>query len=336
MRSRAFIGLAVITLCAWATAAGQAGQFSADEVRIGAADPNGPVPDPNKPWDPAQHLTATWESIYVEMSSGIYNPALLPGIRPSGPQYYLSLSARVNVVDSNGLIGLSYSPVSAQALNRNGQVVCSMPADSSLSRYYQPVRPTSVLVPGPNGTITVTTMLASHVYVSMPLDPGARLPSVLDKVVWSTNLLLTKEQKTIDVPFAVSDTWIELAPGLEILVEKAFAEEQEYEFSIRVRWRSAQADYTSRGSLFLYRDMQLPAVIVLGMDVLDDQGKPISGGTSSGNYTNVQGVMIGNNIGRGYGPACGKAKTIRYTLALGAYEKAVQFAVDNVPVPVFR
>ena len=336
MRSRAFLGLTVITLCAWATAAEQPGQFSADEVRIGAADPNGPAPDPNQPWDPAQHLTATWESVYVEMSSGIYNPALLPNMRPSGPQYFLSLSIRMNVVDSNGLIGLSYSPASAQALNRNGQAVCSMPADSSLSRYYQPVRPTSVLAMGPNGTVTVTTMLASHVYVSMPLDPGARLPSVLDKVVWSTNLLLAEEQKTIEVPFAVSDTWIELAPGLEILVEKAFAEEQEYEFSIKARWRSAQADYTSRGSVYLYREAKPVEAIVLGMDILDDQGKLIPGGTSGGNYTDVQGVMLGSNIGSGYGPACGRAKTIRYTLALGAYEKAVQFAVDSVPVPAYR
>jgi hypothetical protein len=46
--------------------------------------------------------------------------------------------------------------------------------------------------------------------------------------------------------------------------------------------------------------------------------------------------MIGNNVGSGYGPTCGNAKTIRYTLALGAYEKAVQFAVDNVPLPAYR
>jgi hypothetical protein len=336
MPSRAVIGLTVITLCAGAAAAEQPGPFSTDEVRIGAAEPNGLAPDPNQPWDPAQHLTATWEYVYAEMSSGIYNPALMPSMQPTGPQYYLSLSIRMNVVDSNGLIGLSYSPVSAQAFNRNGQAVCSMPADPTLSRYYQPVRPTSVLVTGPDGIMTVTTMLASHVYVSMPLDPGARLPSVLDKVVWSTNLLLAREQRTIDVPFAVSDTWIELAPGLEVLVEKAFAEDQEYEFSVRARWRSAQADYSSRGSIFLYRDAKPADAIVLSMDVLDDQGKPIPGGTSSGNYSNVQGVMIGNNIGNGHGPACGKAKTIRYTLALGAYEKATQFAVDNVPVPVYR
>ncbi len=336
MPSRAFIGLAVITLCAWAAAAEQPGPFSADKARIGAADPNGPALDPNQPWDPAQHLTATRESIYVEMSSGIYNPALMPTMRPSGPQYALSLSIRMNVMDSNGLIGLSYSPASAQALNRNGQVVCSMPADSFSYRYYQPVRPTSVLAMGPDGMMTVTTMLASYAFVSMPLDPGARLPAVLDKVVWSTNLLLAKEQKTIDVPFAVSDSWIELAPGLEILVEKAFAEDQEYEFSIKARWRSAQADYMSRGSIFLYRDAKPAETIVLSMDIRDDQGKPIPGGTSSGSYTSVQGVMIGNNIGSGYGPTCGKAKTFRYTLALGAYEKAVQFAVDSVPLPAYR
>jgi len=155
---------------------------------------------------------------------------------------------------------------------------------------------------------------------------------VLGRIEWSTYVLLAKETKTIDIPFATSDTWIELAPGLEILVERAFAEEEEYQFSIKARWQAAQADYTSRGSISLSRDAKPAAMMVLSIGVLDNQGKLIPGGTSGGNYTNLQGVMIGNTVGSGYGPACGNATTIRYKLALNVYEQPVQFAVENIPV----
>jgi hypothetical protein len=257
------------------------------------------------------------------------------GVQPFGPDWYLSLSGRITVVDSNGLLGLSYSPVSAQALGQNGHVVLRMPADTFSYRSYQPVRSTSMVVVGPDGMMTVTQMLGSYFYVDLPLDPGGRPLSVLSRIEWSAYVLLAKETKIIDLPFVVSDTWIELAPGLDILVEKAFAEEEEYQFSIKARCQIAQADYTSRGSLYLYDTAKPPAAMVLSLEVLDDQGKPIPGSTG-GNYTNMQGVMIGNNTGSGYGPTCGNARTIRYKVALGVYEQPVQFVVENVPVPAYR
>ena len=336
MRSRVFLGLTVAILCAWTAAAERPAPSPADDTRIvTAAEPKGPVPDPNQPWDPAQHLTAVWESVYVYMSAGLYNPELRLGVQPFGPDWYLSLSGRITIVDSNGLVGLSSSAASAQALSQNGHVLLSMPEDSFQYRSYQPLRTTSVLTVGPDGRTTVTQMLGSYFYVDLPMDPGGRLLSVLGRIEWTSYVLLAKETKIIDIPFAVSDTWIELAPGLDVLVEKAFAEEEEYQFSIKARCQTAQADYTSRGSLYLYDTAKPPAAMVLSLEVLDDQGKPIPGSTG-GNYTNMQGVMIGNNTGSGYGPTCGNARTIRYKVALGVYEQPVQFAVENVPVPAYR
>jgi hypothetical protein len=334
MRSSTFIGLIVATLCAWAPAAEQpAPSSTADVPIVAAAEPN--APDPNQPWDPTRHLTAVWESVYVNMSAGLYNPALGMNVQPFGPDWSLSLDGRITIVDSNGLLGLSNSAVSAQALSQNGHVLLSMPEDSFQYRLYQPLRTTSMLTVGPDGRTTVTQMLGSYFYVDLPLDPGGRPLSVFGRIEWSVYALLAKEIKTIDIPFAVSDTWVELAPGLDILVEKAFAEEEEYQFSIKARWQTAQADYTSRGSLLLYDTMKPPATMVMNLQVLDDQGKPLAGSTG-GNYTSLQGVSIGNNTGSGYGPTCGKAKTIRYTVALGVYEQPVEFAVENVPVPAYR
>ena len=334
MRSSTFIGLIVVTLCAWAAAAEQPAPSSVNEARlVTAAEPN--ASDPNQLWDPTRHLTAVWESVYVNMSAGLYNPELRMGTQPFGPDWYLSLSGRITIVDSNGLLGLSSSPASAQALSQNGHVLLSMPEDSFQYRFYQSLRTTSMLTVGPDGRTTVTQMLGSYFYVDLPLDPGGRPLSVLGRIEWTSYVLLAKEIKTIEIPFAVSDTWIALAPGLDILVEKAFAEEEEYQFSIKARWQTGQADYTSRGSLLLYDTMKPPAAMVMSMEVLDDTGKPLAG-SNGGSYMSLQGVMIGNTVGSGYGPTCGKAKTIRYKVALGVYEQPVEFAVQNVPVPAYR
>jgi hypothetical protein len=324
MRSRVIIGLVAVILCAWATAEAQ------------RAQPSPVAQDPNQPWDPTKHLTAAWEYISVQMSSSLYNPAVMGNVISGGASWYLFLEGRMTVVDSNGLLALSDSATSARAMDAAGHVILSTPASSYSYRYYDPVRATSVLTVGPNGMITTTQMLASYFYVDFPMEASTRLPPVFGRIEWSSYVLLAKQIKTVDVPFAVSDTWIELAPGLEILVEKAVAEEEEYQFNIKVRWQSTQADYTSHGSIYLSGTQKPPATMVLGMQVLDDKGKLIPGGTEGGNYTSMQGVMIGNNVGSGYGPTCGNARTIRYTLALNVYEQPAQFVVENVPVPAYR
>jgi hypothetical protein len=341
MRSRALIGLAVVTLCAWVTAGAWAAQSSADEAQIvSAGEPAGTVSaaaqDPNTPWDPTKHLTATWQYVYLETVTFLYNPAVMGNMTPSGPSWYFMLDGRVAVVDSNGLLGLSSSAVSARAMDAAGHVILTVPASTNPYRSYQPLRSTSAYSVGANGMLTTTQILGSSFFVDFPMTAGTRLPSTFGRIEWSSYVLLAKETKTVDIPFAVSDTWIELAPGLEILVEKALAEEEEYQFSIKVRWQSAQADYTSRGSLYLSGAMKPPASMVMSMQVLDNKGKLIPGGTEGGSYTSMQGVMIGNHVGSGYGPTCGDATTIRYTLARDAYEQAVQFAVENVPVPASR
>lgn len=344
MRSRDFTMLIAAALCVCAAAAERPTPFSSDDVLIvmtGApSDPNQPVSrpaqDPNQIWDPAQHITATWESISMSMTSQLYNPAVRPDQTAKGPQWSLSLVTKLNVIDSNGLLGLTMTTGSAEAFDQDGRQVSSTPATDQQSRWY--LRPHYATVPTGAKGEWVTEMFPNHFSVSLPMDPNAKYPSLLSRVEWSMYALVADQFKTVDVPFKASDTWVELAPGLEILVEKAVVEDGKYQYTIKAKWNTSQADYVSGGSVHLWRDEKPPATIVVNMSILDATGKPIQGGggfSSSGSYSGSGDLMTGTNTGTGNCAVCGNATTIRYTLAFNAHEKEVRLTLENVPVPSF-
>lgn len=346
MRSRSFPMLSVFALCVCAAAAAErSNQFSSNDVLIVVTgepnDPNlpagGPAPDPNQTWDTAAHLTATWESVSMSMTSQLYNPAVRPYQTTTGPQWSLALTSRIGVVDSNGLIGLSWTTGAAQAFDQDGREVARAPAPDSQSRFYVQPHYMSVLT-GPEGA-WVSEMSPSHFSVSLPAAPNAQYPSLLSRVTWCLNALVSNRVETVDVPFQPSDTWVELAPGLEILVEKAAVAGGKYEYTIQARWHAGQADYLSHGSLHLWHGEKPPAAIVIGMSILDAAGKPVQGSSGSfsshGSYTVSGDPLGGTSSGTGNCTTCGNATTIRYTLAFNTYEKELWFTLENVPVPHF-
>ena len=255
MRSGMSHHLIVVVLCVCATAAEQPEQFSPGDILIVLAgepnDPNGAVPpageDPAKAWDPATHLVADWESISVSMTSRLYNPATQPEMVTKGPQWSTSLAGIVGIVDSNGLIGLTRSPSSLVALDQDGKVVSRSMAGNSPTERYQ--RPISLIAPGARpGAIPV-----SRVTLDLPLDPNAAFPEMFSRIEWTMNVLVAPELKTVDVPFEASDTWLELTPGMEILVEQATAEQGKYEYRIHLRYDSQKVEYMVGGSIHLWR-----------------------------------------------------------------------------------
>jgi hypothetical protein len=174
------------------------------------------------------------------------------------------------------------------------------------------------------------------------VDPNVAYPDVLSRVEWSMNVLLAEQVKTVDVPFKASDTWVELTPGMEIMVEQATVEQGKYQYRIKTRYDRTKVDNLVSGSVHLWRDEQPPAAAVLKLDVLNAQGKRIRD-LASGSYSfsSSSGARGSDNqvtdtaSGNGNCDVCGTAATIRYTLAFGIYEQEIHPAVENVPVPVF-
>ncbi len=354
MRSGVPIGLVVVALCACLTAAEQPVQsFPGDIIMMAVDGPNAPsrpVPPPGQaaaePWNPGQHLLATWESIATVRTHRIYNPALQPPREPEGPGWSLSLAGRVNVIDNTGLIGFSTAPVAALALDQDAGVVFSELTDSRQDRLYQ--APRQVRKPTGNGEWT-SEIQPYRFSVNLPVGPGTTYPQVLGTLEWSLHALVADQFTTVDIPFQAGATWVPLVPGLEILVEQAIAQSAQpasraqvgdglYQYLLLARQDSSEVSYMLPGTLHLPAGQTPPRVIVVDLDVLDAQGRSISdlgfGGRGFGTAeAGGQTMTIMKAIASG--PACGTAATFRFKLALNAYTRQIRCILDNVPVPSF-
>ncbi len=335
MRSGILIISIVVALCVRVTEAEQPAQVPPGDILIVASgEPNIPLPpagaDPNETWDPVEHLTADWESIAVNMTSRIRNPAFSRSAQVEGPQWSLSMMGMVYLLtDNSGLVGWSWIPTSVLALDREGRAVASSTTNSQMVRWY--TKPASRR-PGVRAQNTIS--------LNLPIDPNAAYPDLLGRVEWTMNVLLAEEVTTVEVPFQASEVWVELTPGMEILVERAIVDEGMYQYRIKIRHEATRVDYLIGGSIHLWGDDALPTAALVKMDVLNAAGESIrdlGGGDFSSSSSSVQsgGQWTYTESGNGTCSACGTAATIRYTLACNMYEREVRFVLQDIPMPSF-
>lgn len=332
MRSGILTCLAVVVLCACATAAMPPAQISPGDILIvSAGDPNLPIGgDPNFTWDVPLHLTVDWEYVSANMSSQIYNPAVRPDAQVQGPQWSLSVVSTVNIIDRDGLVAWSTSPTWAKAYDQDGLVVAGMERSGTFSRWYR--QPES----------WNSSLFSDRFHVSLPIDPSAAYPDVLSKVEWAVNVLVVEKTETIDLAFEPNDTWVELTPGFEIMVEAAAAEEGKYQYRLKTQYDSTKVGNLMAGSVHLWDDESLPPVAILSMAILNADGRSVrevsggNGGFSSGSgASGSRTQMSGSMSGSGSCSACGDAATIRFTLGFNLHEQEASFTLTDIPVPAF-
>jgi len=338
MHSRIVVCLIVAALCTCATAWEQPRQVSPGDILIVATgDPNDPnvVEDPNATWDPAEHLLARWYYVNVNMSSQVYNPAIRPDLDVQGPQWSMSVVSLVTIVDSNGLIAWSPSPQSIQVFDQDDTLLYSMTPSSSSVRWYQQPASWNAI-----STLVGTPYLNSFA-LGIPVDPNVAYPAVFGRIEWSMNVLAGTRTATVEIPFAASDTWVELTPGFEIQVEQATVEEGKYQYRIKTSYDTTKVNYMLGRSIYLWNERSLPPAVVVNLEVLNAEGESIrgldSGGSfaTSGSYTGSGTQMTGTASGSGFCDACGAATTFRYTLAFALQEQEANFVLEDVPVPEF-
>jgi hypothetical protein len=299
-------------------------------------DPNEPAPaaDANEPWDPAEHLVANWDQ--VSLTSRLYNPEMHPDTDPE-EQRSLSVSVEIAVIDPNGLIGVFERPVGLVVLDQDGVEVATDQDDWMGPRWYH--APRTMMRPVGFGQL-VEEIRPYHISLGIPVDPNRGYPVSLSRIEWSTYALITNEVNEVDVPFAPADEWVELVPGLDILVEEASVTEGSYSYKIKAKYNRARVAYSGGFSIHVWRDEKPPETIVLEMDVLDAEGRSIrelgGGGFSGGSSGTGSGdEMTYTSTGRGSCAACGEATTIRYRIARKATEIEASFVLEDVPVPDF-
>jgi hypothetical protein len=265
----------------------------------------------------------------------LYNPAGTSGEKP--PQRSLSIDARVDVIDVNGVIGFDWAERAILVLDEKGREVCSgKPVPSHYCHFYWPLRYIKKMAGGQ----WVSELQPYGVTVDMPLDPNRPYPLVLSKVEWSMYVLVPGETKTVDLPFRPTVDWVTLTPGLEIKVENITAENGQYDYRLAMRYGHNKVVWAASGAaIALWTQDPTPEVILTKLDILDPQGKSIqdqaSGGFSSGSGAGGSGDLVtGTAHGSGSCSICGTATTFRFTLALKPAQQELRFVLENVPVPL--
>ena len=293
-----------------------------------------PEADANEPWDRVEHLAANWDS--VSLTSRLYNPETRPEMDPQ-EERSLSVSGEIAVIDPYGLIGLSTVPVGLVVLDQDGVEIVNEEGSPVPSRFYRAPRITM----GPAGFGQWAEELRPyHVSLGIPIDPNRGYPVSLSRVEWSMYALVTSKVDVVDIPFAPSREWIEVVPGLDVLVEEASVAEGTYSYRIKAQYNQAEVSYFGAYSIHVWRDEAPPETVVLDMDILDAEGRSIRelGGGSFGGGGSATGSgdeMAATSTGRGSCAACGEATTIRYRIARKATESEVGFVLEDVPVPTF-
>jgi hypothetical protein len=336
--------MGALILCAGSAGLGQDIYLLGDGV---AGDPNEPAPpDVNAPWDPATHLTAGWRS--MKLSTELCNPAE-PELSQIPPVRSLTFTGRIHVVDPNGLIGVSEVAADALAFDEAGKQLAAVRVSHDPPSY-KPLRYARTIW-APTGELRIS-IVPYNFSIDMSMEPNAPFPVALGRLEWSTSVLLSDHFEVVDIPFVPTDDWIELTPGLEILVEKVVVQEGKYSYQMKARYDRNRVSYLDvrdrppgrpagrEEMLYSWPSQALPEVIVTAMDIVDAKGTSVydaSTGLSTrgygGSFSDSGDQRTATRDGLGYCSACGAAAFIRHVIAFQPYSRQVRFVLQDVPVP---
>jgi len=316
MRRRMCENLLVVVVCVCVAAPGALGQGDVNDL-----------------WDPAEHFVPFWES--VEVSARVYNPAERPESDPD-TQRQLTISAGARILDKTGLIGVNTSAGEIVAVDQDGVEIYRSEENPLRSRHYRPIDTIGHLIGLGEWSDDFRSSL------NVPLEAGQDYPESLNRVEWTVGVLAADAFEVVDVPFEPNEAWIELMPGLEIMVAEASVEEGRFSYSIEAIYDPNLAEYAIGGTVHFWRDEVPPATIMLETEVLNADGESVQDLSQSGAFSGSSsarssegGLMTATVRGSGRCSACGDAAIIRYTFALAPYEREARFVLEDIPVPGF-
>jgi hypothetical protein len=318
MRSGILTSLIVVALCAGAATTGQPGPNKDGAIQaLAVADPN----DPNKPWEATAHFAQHWDAVTLAFQTDGESTI---------PNRTVSIACAVTVTDPRGIIGVSAVPTGVLALDRDATLICDLRRDSP--RSYEPLRYVQTLQDGEWVSELQPYSFSVEVPLGEPNAPGSFF--MLSQVQWSMYALVTNQLKKVDLPFAPSAEWVEVTPGLQILVEQATVSEGTYQYRLQAKCDPRQVLYSSGGGIKVSPGRPIPATAVVKMEILNALGWPTEDQAAGGSFSDSGAEITGTMSGMGACDRWGAATTIRFTLGLGVCEKEIRFLLENVPVPV--
>lgn len=223
------------------------------------------------------------------------------------PVHALCITGVIDVLDSEKVMGISTNNIKIiRVLDESKRgVQCTSLFNARTTRAYQAFT-------GPEPFA-----------IQLNLDPAKTWPLGLSSLECEVHAMYAQDHEVFEIPFAPSDDWVELKPGISVWVEQAQCNGVDYSYLLRISYDGVDP------TLFdAYRYVtRLPDNMVMAIQLLDPEGVVVP-------VPDEESMRINNlNIRAGKG-ASAEVQTLQFRLATEPYEEKVTLVLTDLPVPI--
>ena len=277
-------------------------------------------------WNGAEVFDATWD--HVSRTEAIANSTGHSSLDPN-KTHEVTIHASMHVLDGNNLLGIdARNGVVCQVLDEQGDVLA---LEGKLSPFESPF--CWAMFPETSDTLEL----------QFQLDSNQPIPSHLSQVDFYVYALDCALLTTIDVPFEVTDTWKEVVPGFEVMIETKSFLDGGWQFTLTEKRQERIAESQllpeitlcevteGRGVVFAEHLWDVDALFDREIITGDDYRS--GGGThgSSGGFDGLPGYRR-YALTKTYSEPQEILK-IQYTFALSPRTRIVPLTMTNIPMP---
>lgn len=292
---------AAITLLWGTLAAGQGGGMAGG---MGGGMGGGTTTPPKV--DYSDNFAALWDR--VDLSVSLCNTQEDRPDAGAPMTRSLSITGVVDVLDSENVMGISTD---------NMKVVYILNETESA---FQCLSPYSVQnIPTYRGIETPVPFT-----IQLSLGDNEAWPLALSSVECQVAALYTEGYEVFDIPFAPTDQWIALKPGIHVQVEQALCDGLGFGYVLRIRYEGKDPTLFQMSRYTNH----LPDDLVMQIELLDAAGISVPE-ASTGSFR-----IDNTNIRTGKG-AAPEIQTIQFRLATKPRSETITLRMTDLPVPAF-
>lgn len=299
------IVLSTAALLLWAgLASGQGGGMIGGGVAVGGGMAGGGAQMGGwgvGPTTPSDNFVAVWDTIGLSatLCQGQDGPT-------TQPVQALCITGVIDVVDRQHVMGLSTNTLKVTKLLDESRrtLSCTSSFQARTARTFHAFK-------GPEPFT-----------VQLNLDPEEIRPLGLSQVECQIHALYAQDHEMFEIPFAVSDQWIELKSGISARVDQAQCNGIDYSYLLRIKY-----DDTDPALFSANRHLtRLPDDMVMEIQLLDAKGALIP-------ESDTHSIRIDNvNIRTGTGSST-EVQALQFRLATEPREEKITLVLTDLPVP---
>lgn len=275
-------------------------------------------------WDAAGKFSARWDSI--GLTAKIFNPL----VDHTDSQRTLIICGQIEVRDVNDFLGMSLGlPAVFRAVDDEGSEVV-VAGNTEDTRWY---RASDCVVD--SYSTHEQNRSACDLNLSLHFDVNLPTPSSLSIIEWYSYALYAGDVVEVDIPFHMSQEWLESGTDLDFRVPQARLESSGLEYTTCLKSKT--------GSVRVLSDRLVSGESVADYIVLETQLLNSSGGRLPLSSHEIRSVVLQDGDRVFYGVEChgvvergGSPAFIRHVVAVRPHEIKVPFILTDLPIPSWK